>query len=67
MSLKQEANSDPATHLALSVLRWWMDAQYMVSGGGESERNIFDNDPDFIIEARKILSQNGIEDPSIYR
>lgn len=47
-----------AISLADMVLEWWEDARYtMVRSGDEGYDNLYDEEPDFVREARKIKKE----------
>ena len=50
-------NNTDKSALAQQVLLWWEDAQYWESRSG---RNMFDEEPDFVLEAMRLTkSSNG--------
>ena len=43
--------------LALAIKDWWKDAQYLTTGD-RGDFNVFDNEPDFVVQARAVLGND---------
>lgn len=53
---------DSLESMAESILNWWEDAQYLEAYAG---RNLFDDDPDFVIKAKAAwVEHRGIDNPN---
>jgi len=47
--------------LIKSVLAWWEDHQYdSVCDSDGDERNVYDEDPEFVVIAKKLAAEGGI-------
>lgn len=49
--------NDKVSKLIDTVLEWWQEHEYDCHFDGEDERNVYDNDPEFVTLAKQLKNE----------
>ncbi len=60
MSNDRQGVEKKALDACFSAMEWWSEHEYDTASDGEEERNLYDDEPEFVTLAREALRMAGI-------